>query len=169
MSWEFHTGFLRRTSREGLKMKPIGCCSIAVFCSFVALAAEPAAKGNQAQKLSDKEAYQEVEISPEILEKIRSAAAMIVYLDPVTGELRAPSAAERAALLGGQAARTQSLRSAPPKAMALPQGGFAVQADLGKLEYAVAVQGPDGKISYQCAQPGVAKTKARPDGRREER
>jgi hypothetical protein len=73
---------------------------------------------------------------------------MVVVRDPQTGALRAPTAAESAALLGTSAQQ----RKEPPQHVATvgPGGGRKVQLGRSALVYSVAKRSPDGALAEQC-------------------
>lgn len=73
---------------------------------------------------------------------------MVVVRDAQTGELRAPTAAESAALLGTSAQQ----RKTPPQHVATvgPGGSRKVQLGRSALVYSVAKRGPDGALTEQC-------------------
>jgi hypothetical protein len=78
---------------------------------------------------------------------------MIVAIDPVTGRLRAPTAAEREALLAG--ARTALARVAEPTTVGTRPDG-STHARLGPefFRWSVARVNPDGTVSYDCVPAG---------------
>ena len=73
---------------------------------------------------------------------------MVVVRDAQTGELRAPTAAEAAALHGGASAQRQA--SAPRVASVGPGGGRKVLLGKSALVYSVATRGADGQLQEQC-------------------
>ncbi len=137
----------------------------AVACLTATLAAAAPAGAPKGQQPSENKAAKAVTLSREIIEQVRRAASMIVYLDPVTGEMRAPTPQERAALLDQHTAGTTT-QSVPARPVQLSDGGLAIQADPSQFDFAVATQGPDGKVRYHCTKPGVAKvsTNAKAEG-----
>lgn len=78
---------------------------------------------------------------------------MLVFVDPVTGELRRPEAGEHAALTGATRARAIA---AAPAVVNLPGGGAALPLNPSNLEFLVAARGTDGSISYRHAAPSEA-------------
>jgi len=75
-------------------------------------------------------------------------AGMVVAKDPVTGELRAPTA-EEAAELNQQKAKTAPHTSATRKLQTVrgPHGAVGVVLDDSSAVYAVATKSPDGKVT----------------------
>jgi hypothetical protein len=85
---------------------------------------------------------------------------MVVVKDPVTGELRAPTAAEFQTLTGGGASgtsRTSGLQTAvkgetaaPAAAVQVqrPDGSYGVVLDESHSVFAVATRTPDGKLKF---------------------
>lgn len=73
---------------------------------------------------------------------------MVVVRDAQTGELRAPTAAEAAALHGSAAAQ----RQAPAQRVESvgPGGGRKVLLGKSALVYSVATRGADGQMHEQC-------------------
>ena len=128
--------------------------AIAVACLTGTLAAAAPADAPKRQQPNGKKVEKAVELSQEFLEQVRQAAAMIVYLDPVTGEMRAPTQQERAALVGQTGLRTRTAVASPP--IRLPGGGVALRIDPSQMDFAVAYQGPGGKIRYHCTKPSSA-------------
>ena len=134
--------------------------TIAVVCFAATVAAAPPAEGRKEQRPSENQATAKAgALSKESLEKVRRAAGMIVYLDPVTGEMRAPTSQERAALLG-QADVRSTAQAAPNRPVQLPGGGLAIQTDSSGFDFAVATQDAHGKIHYHCAKLGDGKVVA---------
>lgn len=74
--------------------------------------------------------------------------AMVTVRDAQTGQLRAPTAAEAAALHG----KPGLLRQAPAQRVELagPGGGGKVQLGKSALVYSVVTRAPDGKLAQQC-------------------
>jgi hypothetical protein len=73
---------------------------------------------------------------------------MVVVRDQQTGELRAPNAAEAAALLGKQGAQRQA---APQRVESIgPGGSRKVQLGKSALVYSVVTRDGDGKLAEQC-------------------
>ena len=73
---------------------------------------------------------------------------MVVVRDQQTGELRAPNAAEAAALLGKQSLQRQA---AQPRVESIgPGGSRKVQLGKSALVYSVVTRDGDGKLAEQC-------------------
>lgn len=73
---------------------------------------------------------------------------MVVVRDAQTGEFRAPTAAEAAALRG--AATLQRQAPAQRVESVGPGGGRKVQLGKSALVYSVATRGADGQLQEQC-------------------
>lgn len=86
---------------------------------------------------------------------------MVVVRDPLTGELRAPTPAERKAL---NASPKASLRSAAPaaapQAIVNPDGSRKVRLGERGQVYEVIRRAPDGKLTEQCVQGEDAASRA---------
>jgi hypothetical protein len=83
------------------------------------------------------------------------AADMIVAKDPVTGELRPATAAEREQLLG-----RRPLVSPERTVVTLPDGSVMVELGDADMSYALATRGPDGKITQRCVHGDAEARKA---------
>lgn len=82
---------------------------------------------------------------------------MRVFKDPVSGELRSPTAEEAAAL--ESAAPGKALRRAPrglltgkvsPQSVTAPDGTVSQELDESSLSYTVMTRNPDGSTSMVC-------------------
>jgi hypothetical protein len=73
------------------------------------------------------------------------AANVIVAKDPVTGELRPATAAEREQLLG-----RRPLVSPAPEIVTFPDGTVMMKERPEDANYAVATRNADGTLSYAC-------------------
>ncbi|MGZ5201702.1 MAG: post-PEP-CTERM-1 domain-containing protein [Telluria sp.] len=88
---------------------------------------------------------------------------MVVVRDPQTGQLRAPTPAERKALTAGPAA---SLRAAAPVSSLAPQvvrnpdGSRKVKLGQRGLVFDVVTRAPDGRLTEQCVQGEDAASRA---------
>lgn len=86
--------------------------------------------------------------APEHVRELRRAlAGMLVAIDPATGELRAPTAAEHEALTGSAATQTAF---AAPQPIDLPGGGSLVLTSAANVDFLTAVRGEDGTIGFRC-------------------
>jgi len=87
----------------------------------------------------------------------REAPKVIVAVDPVTGELRPPTAAERKSLEAG-AVKAFVRIAEPTRVETLPDG--RVRARLGPeyFRYSVARVAPDGALSSECVSAGKVET-----------
>jgi hypothetical protein len=76
------------------------------------------------------------------------AGGLVVFIDPVTGKIRQPDAAEIGQLVSPGGVKVQ-----PPKPLvqvALPGGGFMVKLDSSFESYSVVTRSPDGKLVMDC-------------------
>jgi hypothetical protein len=84
-------------------------------------------------------------------------AGMRAYIDPATGQLRAPEQEELAAATALRTARLATQSSeAPDLDLEIPGGGVARLVDDSVTVYAIATIGPDGKPRFEHAQGGAA-------------
>lgn len=77
---------------------------------------------------------------------------MVVSRDPVTGELRAPTPEDMAALQAAAArdAKGASAKVAPLRSERLPNGAVVTTLDDSTMVYSVATVGADGKVQRAC-------------------
>lgn len=82
----------------------------------------------------------------------QSAESLTVVKDPATGQLRAPTAAEAAALKAQADAAKSRLRMAPQTVQKIvsPKGYVGWQMTDESMSMSVAVRKPDGSIERQC-------------------
>ena len=82
----------------------------------------------------------------------RAADAMRVVRDPVTGELRGPTAAEAAAAQKAEAAQRAGAKGAKtgPVEIRYPDGTIETKLDEDSMMYSVVALGPDGKLNFEC-------------------
>lgn len=80
------------------------------------------------------------------------APSMVVTKDPVTGQLRAPTAEEMRAL---NALRPQAVPVAP-QVVVLPNGTKMVRLGEENMSYAVVRRNPDGTLRQSCVEGGAA-------------
>jgi hypothetical protein len=86
------------------------------------------------------------------------AANMVVTKDPVTGEIRNATAAEREKLLAGRAPQAAPVA---PRVVILPDGTRMVELGEESMNDAVATKAPDGSIKQSCVHGADASTEAR--------
>jgi len=96
---------------------------------------------------------QETKSVPETKPAVKKTPAasqngLMVSKDPVTGELRAPTAAESQALTN----QPQSLLSvdAPVQIIQNPNGSLTAILGPAQMTYSVVKKGPDGTITMEC-------------------
>jgi hypothetical protein len=82
--------------------------------------------------------------------------AMTVVRDPDTGVLRAPTAAEHAALQSQLKAKNARIAPAVPLRKFHPNGATGARLTDEFASSAVAVRGTDGKLAEQCVDSGDA-------------
>lgn len=86
--------------------------------------------------------------SPAHLREIRSAlSGMVAAIDPASGELRAPTAAEHEALTGSAAARSALASPAPVE---VPGGGVMVLTSPANVDFLTAARDDDGRVRFRC-------------------
>jgi hypothetical protein len=100
-------------------------------------------KGKVSKAVSDEKSDR---YSRATLDRIRASigaqvAAQIAVRDAAEGAMRAPTAAEAAALNESRSGATAS------NAVSVPIGGTALKTDLSRLHYVIAVEGEDGTAS----------------------
>jgi hypothetical protein len=83
------------------------------------------------------------------------AAGMVVFVDPVTGQIRQPDAAEIGTLTGaGNGNARTTLQSTPASAQPImingPGGGIGVRLGEDSLSYMVVTRTPEGKLVEDC-------------------
>lgn len=88
-------------------------------------------------------------------------AGMRVFKDPITGELRAPTAAEAAALDAADAKakaaanagkRRAATAATAPQEFTLPNGMVGIDNDESTLSYSVVTRNADGTLDLHCVQ-----------------
>ncbi|MEO8675093.1 MAG: hypothetical protein ABI569_05905 [Casimicrobiaceae bacterium] len=79
---------------------------------------------------------------------VPSAGGLTVFVDPVTGKIRQPSADEIGALMSSRPPAAAS--TAPLVQRALPGGGFAVTLDSSFDSYVVVSKNADGSLASDC-------------------
>src|SRR5918992_1729223 len=115
------------------------------LCAAIALAAATTAPAGSVRPAPQ---VQQLSAVPERVEQIRQAlAATVVTIDPVTGEMRAPTQAEHDALTGGAGA---AQRFAAPQILEVPGGGELLMAAPATMDFLMAVVGPGGNVSMRC-------------------
>lgn len=80
----------------------------------------------------------------------QDGAGSVVVRDPVTGELRAPSAAELRALRATPAPGTAQTGAQPPQPVVRADGTRALRLGDGGMVYSVATRGADGQLKEHC-------------------
>lgn len=86
-------------------------------------------------------------VVPQHIQDVRRAmSGMLVAIDPVTGALRAPDAAEVDALTGGAAAA----RFAAPQPIDLPGGGTVIRTSPASVDLLSATRRADGTMVFTC-------------------
>ena len=84
---------------------------------------------------------------PQHIQNVRRAlSGMLVAIDPETGALRAPDAAEVEALTGAATAA----RFAAPEPIDLPGGGAAILTSPASIDLLSATRQADGTVSFTC-------------------
>lgn len=91
-------------------------------------------------------------IAQQTQEAAPQAEALTVVKDPETGQLRAPTAEEVAALKAKAPATAKAARTAAPAVTRIvhPKGYVGYQMTDESMSMAVAVRKPDGSIERQC-------------------
>lgn len=84
-----------------------------------------------------------------------SAAGLRIAKDPVTGQLRAPTAAESAALDAASSAKARQPRGLitgkiNPAPVLHPNGTVEQELDESTLSFSMATRNPDGSVGLQC-------------------
>ncbi|GAB3471374.1 hypothetical protein GCM10027321_43150 [Massilia terrae] len=82
----------------------------------------------------------------------RAQEGMVVARDPLTGELRAPTPAERKALNASPKASLRAAAPVAPQAIVNPDGSRKVRLGERGQVYEVVRRAPDGKLTGQCVQ-----------------
>ena len=85
------------------------------------------------------------------------SANMVVTRDPVTGEIRNATAAERAALFAGRAPQAAP---AAPQIVVLPDGTEMMRLGEDAMSYAIATVSSDGTVTQTCVHGKDAATAA---------
>jgi hypothetical protein len=83
----------------------------------------------------------------------RAAGGLVVFIDPVTGKIRQPDAAEIGSLVSPPAAVTP-LVIKPLVTWTLPGGAVGVVLDSSFDSYMVVTKKPDGKLAMDCVVGG---------------
>lgn len=94
----------------------------------------------------------------------RAQEGMVVVRDPQTGQLRAPTAAERKALTGGPAAALHA-QKAPVSQLSSqvvrnPDGSRKLRLGARGQVFEVVTRAPDGTLAQQCVQGEEAASRA---------
>jgi hypothetical protein len=103
----------------------------------------------------------------------RAAGGLVVFIDPVTGKIRQPDAAEIGSLVSPPEAVTPPAEE--PLVMKIgPGGAVGVVLDSRFESFMVVTKTPDGKLAMECVAGGKkadeavsagAKTARKPDGK----
>ena len=80
----------------------------------------------------------------------RQAGGSVVVRDAVTGEMRAPTAAELRALRPPPAPGTAATPVQTPKTVTRPDGTRSVTLGEGGMVYSVVTRDADGKVKERC-------------------
>jgi hypothetical protein len=80
------------------------------------------------------------EVSRELEELKKHLVGSVVFVDPVTGELRSPAPGEVQALAGDRT-------GGDPAVVELPQGGAAVRLGATNIEFLTATRVADGSVA----------------------
>jgi hypothetical protein len=82
------------------------------------------------------------------------AAGMVVFIDPATGKIRQPDAAEIGALTGASSSAPTTFQStlapAEPTMISGPGGAVGVRLGDDSLSYMVVSRTPEGKLAEDC-------------------
>ncbi len=114
--------------------------ALSALLALPAFAEDPAPSATQPPAKTTNHAAEEAASKP-----AAGAANMVVTKDPVTGELRPATPAEREKLLG-----RRPLVSAEHRVVTLPDGSQMVEMTDADMNYAVARKNPDGTITSAC-------------------
>lgn len=91
---------------------------------------------------------------------VRAQEEMVVVRDPVTGELRAPTPAERKALTAASKASLRTAAPVAPQAIRNPDGSRKVRLGERGQVYEVVRRAPDGTLTKQCVHSEDAANRA---------
>ena len=98
-----------------------------------------------------KDVLPKVNVPEEIMNLQQQLQKVMVFIDPVTGEMRGPEG-EHQALVGLQKVPTAAPNGVTAEApIDLPEGGFALKLDPSTIDFMTATTDPDGSISYAHA------------------
>ena len=78
------------------------------------------------------------------------AGGLVVFVDPVTGKIRQPDAAEIGALTGTPAAASTNQTLVAPTSFAGPGGSVGMKLGDDSLSYMVVTRTADGKLAEDC-------------------
>ncbi|HTS00905.1 MAG TPA: hypothetical protein VMN04_00120 [Thermoanaerobaculia bacterium] len=120
-----------------------------VLSAFLALPAPaddpPAPAATPAAPAKDVKGAKKKTVEKTVPKGAAGASNLIVTKDPVTGELRPATAAEREQLLG-----RRPLVAPSPEIVTLPDGTVMLKERPENANYAVATRNADGTLSYSC-------------------
>ena len=83
----------------------------------------------------------------------RRLEGSIVFVDPVTGEMRAPESGELAELTGASGVARIAAAPPEPQAIAGPNGMFSIAPETMRTEFMTVIRNADGTLTYQCQNP----------------
>jgi hypothetical protein len=121
------------------------CAAVGASGAF-AQAPQPASDAQKqapasAKPADEKKAPPQAEAQPP-----SAAGGVVVFIDPVTKQIRQPDAAEIGALLP----KARPVPAAPLVTKSLPGGGVEIVLDSSFDSYAVATKTPDGQLVMDC-------------------
>jgi hypothetical protein len=91
---------------------------------------------------------------------VRAQEEMVVVRDPLTGELRAPTPAERKALAAAPNAALRTAAPLAPQAIRNADGSRKVRLGERGQVYEVVRRAPDGTLAGQCVHGAQAASRA---------
>lgn len=90
-----------------------------------------------------------------------SSGGVMVFIDPVTHQIRQPDASEIGALTQGNVVTNSlSTTTAAPVKIYGPGAGFGIKLDDSTMSYSLATVGADGKLNMDCVTGDKAATDA---------
>ncbi len=78
-----------------------------------------------------------------------SQAGAMIFIDPITKEIRAPLPGEVQALTGGSS-NAVTASATLTESFSLPGGGVGLMLDASTMVYMTVTKGPDGKLNQEC-------------------
>jgi hypothetical protein len=154
------------------EVTPMGAGRSLVAVILVFLAARASAE--QAAATADPKAAKAPKAEKKKSPRASGAGGLVVFVDPVTGEIREPDAAEIGDLLSppGAAASREIPEDRPLVMKTGPGGAVGVVLDSRFESFLVVTKTPDGKLAMECVTGGKkadeivaagAKKTAKPD------